>query len=94
MRGTARSGLRLVRRREPPHKSLRAAETLDRAAEPRFAAPAAYTPKHLAEKILTSKAVLEGERQHVTVLFAGLKDSMELLAGHNAEETRSSSIPC
>ena len=35
--------------------------------------PASYTPKHLAEKILTSKAALEGERKQVTVLFAHLK---------------------
>ena len=35
----------------------------------RFASPAAYTPKHLAEKILTSKSALEGERKQVTVLF-------------------------
>jgi len=46
---------------------------------PRFASPGAYTPKHLAEKILTSKAALEGERKQVTVLFADLKGSMELL---------------
>src|SRR5712692_6354067 len=45
-------------------------------AEPRFAAPDAYTPKHLAERILTSKAALEGERKQVTVLFADLKGSM------------------
>ncbi len=32
-------------------------------------APAAYTPKHLAEKILTSRSALEGERKQVTVLF-------------------------
>ena len=32
--------------------------------------PLAYTPKHLAEKILTSRSVLEGERKQVTVLFA------------------------
>jgi hypothetical protein len=38
-----------------------------------------HTPKHLAEKILTSKAALEGERKQVTVLFADLKGSMELL---------------
>jgi hypothetical protein len=30
-------------------------------------APAAYTPRHLAEKMLTSKAALEGERKQVTV---------------------------
>src|SRR5437667_3964959 len=46
----------------------------------KFASPEDYTPKHLAEKILTSKAALEGERKQVTVLFADLKGSMELLA--------------
>jgi ribosomal protein L40E len=34
-----------------------------------------YTPKHLAERILTSKAALEGERKQVTVLFADLRGS-------------------
>jgi len=38
--------------------------------ESRFASPESYTPKHLAEKILTSKSALEGERKQVTVLFA------------------------
>jgi class 3 adenylate cyclase/tetratricopeptide (TPR) repeat protein len=37
---------------------------------PRFGSPESYTPKHLAEKILTSRAALEGERKQVTVLFA------------------------
>lgn len=46
---------------------------------PRFAAPESYTPKHLAERIINSKAALEGERKQVTVLFADLKSSMELL---------------
>src|SRR5262245_12428338 len=45
-----------------------------------FASPEIYTPKHLAEKILTSRVALEGERKQVTVLFADLKGSMELLA--------------
>ena len=36
-------------------------------------APLTYTPSYLAEKILTSKAALEGERKQVTVLFADLK---------------------
>jgi class 3 adenylate cyclase/tetratricopeptide (TPR) repeat protein len=57
-------------------------------AEPRFASPESYTPKHLAEKILTSKAALEGERKQVTVLFADLKGSMELLADRDPEEAR------
>jgi adenylate cyclase len=34
------------------------------------AAPASYTPRHLAEKILVSRAAVEGERKQVTVLFA------------------------
>jgi class 3 adenylate cyclase len=48
----------------------------------------AYTPAHLAEKILTSKTALEGERKQVTVLFADLKGSMELLADRDPEEAR------
>ena len=58
------------------------------AAAVRFSSPEAYTPQHLAEKILTSKAALEGERKQVTVLFADLKGSMELLADRDPEEAR------
>jgi class 3 adenylate cyclase len=50
--------------------------------------PLAYTPPYLAEKILTSRAALEGERKQVTVLFADLKGSMELLAERDPEEAR------
>jgi class 3 adenylate cyclase/tetratricopeptide (TPR) repeat protein len=64
------------------------AAVLSGPAEPRFASPDAYLPKHLAEKILTSKSALEGERKQVTVLFADLKGSMELLAGRDPEEAR------
>ena len=42
--------------------------------------PLTYTPSYLAEKILTSRSALEGERKQVTVLFADLKGSMELLS--------------
>jgi class 3 adenylate cyclase len=55
---------------------------------PRFGAPETYTPGHLAEKILTSKAALEGERKQVTALFADLKSSMELFADRDPEEAR------
>jgi class 3 adenylate cyclase len=55
---------------------------------PRFDAPETYTPRHLAEKILTSKAALEGERKQVTALFADLKGSMELFADRDPEEAR------
>src|SRR5215471_11315746 len=64
------------------------AEQIAAGAEPRLSSPESYTPKHLAEKILTSKAALEGERKQVTVLFADLKGSMELLADRDPEEAR------
>jgi len=54
----------------------------------RVPSPVAYTPKHLAERILTSKAALEGERKKITVLFADTKASMELLADRDPEEAR------
>ena len=45
---------------------------------PATASPKSYTPKHLAEKILTSRSALEGERKQVTVLFADVQGSMDL----------------
>src|SRR6266851_4439975 len=48
--------------------------------------PRSYTPKHLAEKILTSRSALEGERKQVTVLFADLKGSMDLSESIDPEE--------
>src|SRR5215468_5107485 len=56
--------------------------------ESKFSSPRAYTPTELAERILTSKAALEGERKQVTVLFADLRGSMELLADRDPEEAR------
>jgi class 3 adenylate cyclase len=50
--------------------------------------PRAYTPVHLTEKILASRAALEGKRKQATVLFADLKSSMELLADRDPEEAR------
>src|SRR5262245_64258465 len=50
--------------------------------------PLAYTPPYLAEKILTSRAALEGERKQVTVLFADLKGSTELIADLDPEQAR------
>src|SRR5205823_11830252 len=50
--------------------------------------PQDYAPQHLAERILTSRGALEGERKQVTVLFADLKGSMELLADRDPEEAR------
>src|SRR5262245_43787679 len=43
------------------------------------------TPQHIADKILTSQVTVEGERKQVTVLFADIRGSMELLANRDAE---------
>ena len=51
-------------------------------------APLTYTPPHLTEKILTARAALEGERKQVTVLFADLKGSTELIASLDPEAAR------
>jgi class 3 adenylate cyclase len=48
-------------------------------------APRSYTPPHLAEKILTSRSALEGERKQVTVLFCDLANSTELARRVGAE---------
>jgi len=49
-------------------------------------APLTYTPQHLAEKILTARSTMAGERKHVTVLFADIKGSTELIGGLDPEE--------
>ena len=54
----------------------------------KFGSVEAYTPRHLAERILISKNALEGERKQVTVLFADMKGSMELLVDRDPEEAR------
>jgi hypothetical protein len=48
--------------------------------------PRSYTPKHLAEKILTTRSALEGERKPVTILFADVKGSTELASELDPEE--------
>src|SRR5262249_24987158 len=52
-------------------------------------APLTYTPPYLAEKILTSRSALEGERKQVTVLFADLKGSTELIRALDPEAAQS-----
>ena len=47
-----------------------------------------YTRQRLTEMILTSKAAQEGERKQITVLFADVKGSMELIADRDPEEAR------
>src|SRR5215813_1380584 len=54
-------------------------------APPQDRTPLSYTPSYLAEKILTSRSALEGERKQVTVLLADLKGSTELIADLDPE---------
>jgi class 3 adenylate cyclase/tetratricopeptide (TPR) repeat protein len=50
--------------------------------------PQSWTPRHLSEKVLLSRGAMEGERKQLTVLFADLKGSMELIAGRDPEDSR------
>jgi class 3 adenylate cyclase len=50
--------------------------------------PISYTPPYLTEKILTSRSALEGERKQVTVLFADIKDSTELIRDLDPEDAQ------
>jgi class 3 adenylate cyclase/tetratricopeptide (TPR) repeat protein len=56
------------------------------AAEP--ADPRSHVPEHLAEKILAGRSTLEGERKHVTVLFADVMGSMDLAEQQDPEAWR------
>ncbi len=54
----------------------------------RYASPKNYTPQHIADKILVSRAALEGERKLITVLFADIKGSMEVIADRDPEDVQ------
>lgn len=54
----------------------------------RLAQPAAVTPAHLAQRILASRGAMEGERKLVTVMFADVLGSMELIAGRDPEQAQ------
>jgi class 3 adenylate cyclase/tetratricopeptide (TPR) repeat protein len=56
--------------------------------QPPPAAPETYTPRHLAEKILASRSALEGERKQVTVLFADVVGSTELVRDRDPEDAQ------
>jgi class 3 adenylate cyclase/tetratricopeptide (TPR) repeat protein len=52
----------------------------------RFASPGAYTPPHLARRILDARAAVEGERKEVTVLFAGIHGLIDVMGDRDPEE--------
>ena len=53
-----------------------------------YSSPKVYTPPHLAERIIGGRGQLEGERKQITVMFADLKGSMEMLAERDPEDAR------
>src|SRR5215467_9199586 len=55
---------------------------------PGVPSPDTYVPKYLAEKILASRHNLEGERKQVTVLFADIRGSTQLIEGRDPEEAQ------
>jgi class 3 adenylate cyclase len=55
---------------------------------PSSSTPESYTPRHLADKILASRDALEGERKQVTVLFADIKGSTELVRARDPEDAQ------
>ncbi len=61
----------------------------ERAPEVAERSPRDYTPRHLADKILSSKSALEGERKQVSVLFADVQGSLELAEELDPEEWHS-----
>jgi class 3 adenylate cyclase/tetratricopeptide (TPR) repeat protein len=67
-------------------RRLDEAPTASAEAPARERSPRDYTPRHLADKILSSKSALEGERKQVTVLFADVKGSMDLAEQVDPEE--------
>jgi class 3 adenylate cyclase/tetratricopeptide (TPR) repeat protein len=50
--------------------------------------PHEYTPRYLAERIIHAREAIEGERKQVTVLFADLRGSLEILADRDPEDAR------
>ena len=65
-----------------------------RPAEPADADPRAYTPKHLADRILSHRGTLEGERKLVTVLFADCKGFTGLSEARSSSTTRPACPSC
>jgi len=51
-----------------------------------YSAPQNYTPKHLADKILTTRSSIEGERKLVTVLFADVANFTSISENIDPEE--------
>ena len=91
--GTALSRVcatRLARRRSSAWNAAAAPGCIAHGEDAAEAAPSpkSYTPRHLAERILASRAALEGERKQVTILFADVVGSTELIQDRDPEEAQ------
>ena len=51
-----------------------------------FGSPSSYTPSHITRQILSARDTLEGERKHVTVLFADIQGSTQLIERMDPEQ--------
>ena len=69
-------------------KLLAAIAELAGAGEDRPLSLESRVPRHLAERVLRSRAALEGERKQVTVLFADVKGSLALIEDADPEDAR------
>jgi class 3 adenylate cyclase len=56
-----------------------------------YSKPQSYTPKHLADKILTSRSSIEGERKLVTIMFADIS-GFTALAQYRGQDTKEEQI--
>ena len=85
----------------PRRKIIKAARALAKVgdepaatgAAPDTPSPESYTPRHLAEKVLASRDAIAGERKQVTVLFADIKGSTELVRDLDPEEADAAMTP-
>ena len=66
----------------------RVSETRLSTPDTRLPTPSTYTPRHLAEKILATRSSLEGERKQITVLFADVVGSTDMIQGLDPEEAQ------
>lgn len=87
-REQARAGMKCLRCQQANPPQARFCFECAAPFELRGAAPEAYTPPYLAEKIRAGRGALRGERKRVTVMFADLEGSMALLAGRDPEDAR------